>query len=169
MQVFERNPGVAHDVPIWQVARATSAAPTYFKAMTIDGREYIDGGVGANNPSEETYREIMSMNNHRKEAIGLFLSVGTGVDNRINRIATRRYRPGDLKHNRLINLLKFGKKWMTNSEGPHEYMIEKCNEGDFEYYRLDVDEGVGPIKLDAWKKTRRSRKTCPKLNLLYGR
>lgn len=42
--------------PIWQAARATSAAPSYFKEMYIDnprpGIKYVDGGLGHNNPSE---------------------------------------------------------------------------------------------------------------------
>ncbi len=46
----------AFDFPLWQVARATSAAPTYFPPAEIEsmaGERYamIDGGVFANNPS----------------------------------------------------------------------------------------------------------------------
>jgi len=38
---------------IWQAARATSAAPTFFKRIKIGRKqEYIDGGMGCNNPSE---------------------------------------------------------------------------------------------------------------------
>jgi hypothetical protein len=33
------------------VIRATSAAPTYFPAARVAGRRYVDGGVGANNPT----------------------------------------------------------------------------------------------------------------------
>lgn len=39
-------------VPAWKVARATSAAPTYFPSFRgIDGQRLIDGGVWANNPT----------------------------------------------------------------------------------------------------------------------
>lgn len=38
---------------IWEVARATSAAPVYFPRFTKDGREFVDGGLGWNNPSYE--------------------------------------------------------------------------------------------------------------------
>lgn len=41
---------------LWQAARATSAAPTFFKPMSIDRPRppitYVDGGMGHNNPSE---------------------------------------------------------------------------------------------------------------------
>jgi patatin-like phospholipase/acyl hydrolase len=46
-----------HDFPMWQVARATSAAPTYFEPARIDASRagdywaLIDGGVFANNPA----------------------------------------------------------------------------------------------------------------------
>jgi predicted acylesterase/phospholipase RssA len=46
-----------HDFPLWQVARATSAAPTYFEPAKLpasSGSDYwalIDGGVFANNPA----------------------------------------------------------------------------------------------------------------------
>jgi patatin-like phospholipase/acyl hydrolase len=44
------------DFPLWQVARATSAAPTYFPPATVTSRAgeqftMVDGGVFANNPA----------------------------------------------------------------------------------------------------------------------
>lgn len=48
----------AYDFPVWEAARATSAAPTYFEAARIrapddpnDSYALVDGGVFANNPS----------------------------------------------------------------------------------------------------------------------
>ncbi|UNM06789.1 MAG: patatin-like phospholipase family protein [Holosporaceae bacterium] len=41
--------------PLWEAARATSAAPLYFKPLNIVYKQYsyllADGGVGINNPS----------------------------------------------------------------------------------------------------------------------
>jgi predicted acylesterase/phospholipase RssA len=46
---------------IWQAARATSAAPSFFKEMYIDtprpGVNYVDGGLGHNNPSQLALNE----------------------------------------------------------------------------------------------------------------
>lgn len=58
------------------VARATSAAPTYF-APTRDG--LIDGGVWANNPSMCLLAEIFSTRG-RGAPIERILSIGTGTD-----------------------------------------------------------------------------------------
>ena len=46
---------------LWQAARATSAAPTFFKPMSVDRPRpaiiYVDGGMGHNNPSDITLSE----------------------------------------------------------------------------------------------------------------
>ncbi|MEX0648135.1 MAG: CBASS cGAMP-activated phospholipase [Balneolaceae bacterium] len=38
-------------IPMWAVAMATSAAPTYFPSFKYKGNTYLDGGIWANNPS----------------------------------------------------------------------------------------------------------------------
>jgi patatin-like phospholipase/acyl hydrolase len=38
-------------IKIWEAVRATSAAPNYFKPITINDERYSDGGTIANNPS----------------------------------------------------------------------------------------------------------------------
>ena len=70
---MERNPDRWDNYPIHQVGRATSAAPFYFKAVNLDkddpDLELIDGGFGANNPSEEAYREVGQMCNDNPKAV----------------------------------------------------------------------------------------------------
>lgn len=49
-------------VPMWQVAMATSAAPTFLPAFTqVDKQRLIDGGVWANNPVMVAVVEAASM------------------------------------------------------------------------------------------------------------
>src|SRR5450755_1816923 len=50
-------------VPMWQVAMATSAAPTYFPAFSLPDEHVrlVDGGVWANNPSMVGVVEAVSM------------------------------------------------------------------------------------------------------------
>jgi predicted acylesterase/phospholipase RssA len=47
------DPTKIHDlsrITIWQAARATSAAPTYFERLTVGDDQFVDGGLGYNNP-----------------------------------------------------------------------------------------------------------------------
>lgn len=71
-------------IKIAKAARATSAAPTYFEPVYIDGfGTYIDGGVAANNPALCAYVEVLKL--LRKEGINpyskkiIVISLGTGV------------------------------------------------------------------------------------------
>ncbi|GAB2616001.1 patatin-like phospholipase family protein [Novilysobacter erysipheiresistens] len=71
------------DLPVWEICRASSAAPTYFPAhgMKIGGRTHslIDGGVVANNPTAcaiaEAMRKDRRVDNSRELVV---LSVGSG-------------------------------------------------------------------------------------------
>ncbi|KAL2046843.1 hypothetical protein N7G274_000861 [Stereocaulon virgatum] len=155
-RLFDRNPALAHDIPIWQVARATSAAPTYFRPMVIDGREYLDGGFGTNNPCEEIYAEVKKMNNHSKNCIATILSVGTGKNNENSRFVGTGL-------TRYLNYNNFARKWAADAEQPHGRMLEKAETESFNYFRLNVDEGLGPMKLDEWKATSRLRTRLEKV------
>jgi predicted acylesterase/phospholipase RssA len=65
---------------IWQAARATSAAPSFFKEMFIDipppGISYIDGGLGYNNPAELALGEAAEL--WPASTNICLLSIGTG-------------------------------------------------------------------------------------------
>lgn len=66
-----------YKVPMWKVARATSAAPTYFPAyFGVDNVRLIDGGVWANNPSIVGITEAVSLLNIPLEQIYV-LNLGT--------------------------------------------------------------------------------------------
>lgn len=68
--------------PLWQVARSSGAAPTYFRPMG----SFVDGGVMANNPTLDVLTDIHLHNKalkkmNRVEDVrepGLVVSVGTG-------------------------------------------------------------------------------------------
>jgi uncharacterized protein len=66
------------DVPLWQVAMATSAAPTFFPVFCLPRHHVrlIDGGVWANNPCIVGVTEAVSMFGRALSEINLF-SLGT--------------------------------------------------------------------------------------------
>jgi len=62
---------------IWEAARATSAAPTFFKRIEIGrAQPYIEGGLGRNNPSRVVLDEAKALFGTRH--IGCLMSIGTG-------------------------------------------------------------------------------------------
>jgi hypothetical protein len=61
---------------IWEAARATSAAPPYFKPITINNERYSDGGTMANNPSHNVITEAAEIG--KLDDIGCIVSLGTG-------------------------------------------------------------------------------------------
>ena len=68
-----------HLTPMWKVARATSAAPTYLKGLEHEesGRIFIDGGVWANNPVMIALVDALSAYDLTFDQIEIF-SIGTG-------------------------------------------------------------------------------------------
>ena len=61
----------ADDIGMVDAAHASSAAPTYFEPLHLGDRTYVDGGVGAINPSLYAYAEAGGRPT-------LLLSLGTG-------------------------------------------------------------------------------------------
>src|SRR5947207_751422 len=82
--------------PIWQAARATSAAPSYFPPALVEvpdpGGWYIDGGLRRNNPSEAALNEARKYwKTVRRFCI---VSIGTGVQKTVDFIGVS-VPPGD--------------------------------------------------------------------------
>src|SRR5699024_10001429 len=64
---------------IWEVARATSAATTFFEPIKVgrDGIDFVDAGFGYNNPCDELIKEARRVfGEHRGLQV---LSIGTGL------------------------------------------------------------------------------------------
>ncbi|KAI5211922.1 FabD/lysophospholipase-like protein [Aureobasidium subglaciale] len=143
------NLDVQQSASICKIARATSAAPTYFRPVTIEGLKYIDGGVEVNNPTQHAWAEAASMhknhpagpcpNSASHSGIRFLVSVGTGLQ------ASQRVASGGLLLLRL-SLLKKGVKSMTDPEKAHEWMTEAADASV--YYRFNVDRGMEDMRLD---------------------
>ena len=78
-----KNP--AYDLLLREAARATSAAPTFFPPLSRSWagqeREFVDGGVWANNPSAVAVSESIALTSERglTGSSVLLISLGTGV------------------------------------------------------------------------------------------
>jgi len=143
--VNERNPGVAACIPIWEVARATTAAPFYFKPIQISNRKFGDGGFGTNNPADEMLHEVSSMTGHNPKSIALLLSIGTGE------VSISRFQEGRI--GKYLAYLNAAKRLASDSAIAHERLQAQKTRFNIPYYRFNVpvDFGLGKIKLDEWK------------------
>ena len=144
------------DLPLWQLVRASTAAPTYFPCETVsliasDGREqifeFIDGGVSPhNNPSLLMYLYATLRQYQMNFSAGVdnlyMLSVGTGS------LATV-YAPGEMTHiNRLSSALRVFEGLISAVNEQQDVMcraIGRC------VYGSSIDREVGdliPAKID---------------------
>ena len=63
-------------IPAWLAGRATTAAPTYFSPINVNGHIYQDGALLANNPAHLALHESINLFPHKE--IAALVSVGTG-------------------------------------------------------------------------------------------
>lgn len=152
----------ADALKIWEVTRATSAAPFYFEVLEamVEGekRVFKDGGIRENNPSRAAWNEFHSLYEGRRANPALLLSVGTGrADQSQDGFAATW--PGPFRQvplfRRLVEkfsilpnlLVKF-----TESELVHE-VLRGYTGGEHTWYkRLNVSSGLENMPLDHWVK-----------------
>lgn len=138
---------------IYEAARATTAATTYFKPMAIkndEGKEehFVDAALGTNNPISILWDEAINLFGNKRR-LGCVVSLGTG--SRKVEMA-----PGGEKFKEkakfLISAVKVMKEIGTDSERDHERWQAKFAEFEDTYFRLNVDGGAQGIELSDWKK-----------------
>ncbi|CEI60191.1 unnamed protein product [Fusarium venenatum] len=124
----------------WQVARATSAATTFFKPIKVgrDEIEFIDAGFGYNNPCEILIREAKNQFPERDEM--RVLSIGTGLGDVVSIKDTR------------MSILKALKKMATTSKKVALSLDEQYGASG-KYYRFNVERGLDDISLSDWDKS----------------
>ncbi|KAF8860357.1 hypothetical protein BDZ45DRAFT_588572 [Acephala macrosclerotiorum] len=146
--IAQRNPGSAHRIPIWQVARVTSAAPTYFNPITIGDHKFLDGGFWVNNPADEIYREACYHNGNDSNSVGLLVSIGTGCS------CTAKFGRGTLRKS--IAFMTASKKKVMSCEKTDEtlrdHVPKKSSAAPQQKHRP-----LGSISLDEWKAESRLR------------
>lgn len=111
--------GTSTDVKVGDAARATSAAPTYFKGKEIKGDLWIDGGVGANDPSTSAYLEARNL--FPEGAQLRVVSIGTGEANE----------PGLPRDSGILNVSKIVSTLMkAGSERSKQDLMQKLTVSD---------------------------------------
>ncbi|KAI1340781.1 kinase subdomain-containing protein [Xylariaceae sp. FL0016] len=128
------------DCTIWEIARATSAATTFFKSIELgrDRIEFIDAGFGHNNPCETLIDEARRQFPERGQPI--VLSIGTGLRGVVTIKDTR------------SSILSALKNMASTSEKVAARLDTRYGDSR-QYYRFNVDRGLDDITLSDWEKT----------------
>jgi predicted acylesterase/phospholipase RssA len=153
---------------IWEVARATMAAPMLFLPIEIDGILYGDASLGFNNPTKEAIEEARSIWPNRD--IGILVSLGSGLEKSLQLkdlvtkplegVSSKAARPL-LKHTavRYIHqfqpIAKYALECLMSCELIHREVADRSAREVLEdnYFRLNVsEEAISAIGLADWEK-----------------
>lgn len=161
MQTYDSYTAFAFPALIWEAARATSAALTFFKPIVIDDVKYGDGGTGWNNPTEEAIAEAHNIWPNRP--IGCLVSIGTGLEDVIQlrdgtdaqrgpaRSLLRKALP---KLSFQVEVAEYCVDSLTSCETIHRRLAEHPDRLgiDGKYFRFNVPQGMSKIGLEEWEK-----------------
>ena len=125
-----------NNLRISEVARASTAAPSFSKSERINDRRYYDAIVSnLMNPSWVLYGEVC----HRiGESLDLLLSLGGGEVN--NKNAGRESQGSESLSDQVTY-----SKWVDDK------VRSESEVHDFRYFRLDVESVLEDVRLDEWK------------------
>ncbi|KII90274.1 hypothetical protein PLICRDRAFT_107777, partial [Plicaturopsis crispa FD-325 SS-3] len=152
--VHFRTYAVPHEAPstcaIWEAGRATSAAPTFFKPISVATptlETFIDGGLGCNNPTQELLDEAKLVFPGRR--IACVVSIGTG---HAKTIAIPP--PGHFSLQQLLpaDAIKAMIAIATDCETVAEEMAKRFGDTPGVYWRFNVEQGMQKITLAEWEK-----------------
>jgi len=146
---------------IWQAARATSAAPTYFLPIEIDDVLYGDGGTGWNNPTSLAIEEAHSVWPDRP--IGILVSIGTGLEEALQLIDKSKKVPKAVQtlldntapdYAFKLAVADYAVNCLRSCELIHRQFSERSSREILEdnYFRLNVKQGMSSIGLAEWDK-----------------
>lgn len=136
---------------IWEAARATTAAPTFFKRITIadDGgaqEDFLDGGLRFNNPARLVLEEAMKSFGGGSK-LGCLVSIGTGHPGTIGLSQPDAFQK--ILPTEMVGVLK---RIATNCEETAHELAGRFRQSPDRYFRYCVSHGVGSISLEEWKK-----------------
>jgi uncharacterized protein len=135
-----RDTPATDDFALSLVARATSAAPTYFEAVEAGERALVDGGVFATNPAMCAFAEVLNRDDVSPRDVVL-LSLGTGE-------RTERHSFNEIKD---WGLAKWARPILDvvfdGVSDAVDYQLERVLTGE-RYWRLQVELELASDDLD---------------------
>ncbi|KAL9611396.1 MAG: hypothetical protein Q9167_003937 [Letrouitia subvulpina] len=136
---------------IWEAARATTAAPTFFKRITIadDGgaqEDFLDGGLRFNNPARLVLEEALKSFGGASK-LGCLVSIGTGHPGTIGMSQPDAFQK--ILPTEMVGMLK---RIATSCEETAHELAGRFQQSPDRYFRYSVSHGIGSISLEEWKK-----------------
>ena len=132
---------------IWEAARATTAAPTFFKGIDIcapgSKERFIDGALGRNNPVWQVFEEAELVFPNRR--VACTISIGSGQAQTIaipKPSLFQRILPFDVV-NAMVQIA-------THCERTAEETERRFKSSPNLYFRLNVEQGMQNVTLDQW-------------------
>lgn len=136
------------DCRIWEAARATSAAPTFFEQIFIGppgiSEPYIDGGLGCNNPIKQVLEEARTQFPGRH--VACIVSIGTGRP-RVKGIPT----PGFIQRLIPFAIVKALQGIATDCEQSTQGITQRFQSIPYFCFRFNVEHGLQDVGLADWK------------------
>jgi predicted acylesterase/phospholipase RssA len=133
---------------VWEAARATAAASSFFDPITIGGVDFVDGATPANNPIGEMWTEANDVfkegdNWKLEDNILCLVSIGTGKP------AIKSFGDDPIKLGKA--LLAIATDTEKRAEDFHRH--HSCMAAESRYFRFNVIHGLESVGLeDASKK-----------------
>lgn len=136
----------SYNCTIWEAGRATSAAPTFFKRIEIGGEDFVDAGLGCNNPIKEVISEARLVFGEEGK-VDCIVSIGTGKSGVVGFDEPTGFQK--LLPLALVDVLR---KIATESSKTAEDIQKRYADATDLYFRFDVDQGLQDVGLDEWKR-----------------
>ena len=130
---------------IWEAVRATSAAPTFFKRIIIDGEPYVDGGMGCNNPIQQVLEEAELVFPDRH--VACIVSIGTGQAQTISIPE-----PGWFQRMLPLQVVDAIRKIATDCETSAQVAARRFERTPGVYFRFNVEQGMQQVGLEQWER-----------------
>ncbi|KAG5633852.1 hypothetical protein H0H81_004807 [Sphagnurus paluster] len=143
----------SYNCTIWEAARATSAAPTFFKRIEV-GEEglkepFVDAGLGCNNPVRQVLNEAHLVYG-KERRVACIVSIGTGHPNVIGL-----QKPDAFQKLLPTALIRVLQGIATDCERVSEEFEKEYTDADGRakvYFRFNVQQGLQNVSLAEWDK-----------------
>ncbi|KAI9808030.1 MAG: hypothetical protein M1826_004379 [Phylliscum demangeonii] len=131
---------------IWEAARATTAAVTFFERIAIGQEEFIDAGIKCNNPAIRLLSEAQTVFGGDRR-LNCLVSIGTGHPGAIGLP-----KPSTFQKILPTDIISVIKKIATDCEGIAHELSERFENTAGSYFRFNVTYGAGSISLEEWRR-----------------